>query len=66
MRGWVAAAQAAPLPAPAGLTRRELEVVQRLAAGRTSKEIAAELIVSLLTVNRTSPTSTSRSTMSPA
>ncbi|WP_322761020.1 helix-turn-helix transcriptional regulator [Frankia sp. Cr2] len=39
-------------PRPAGLTPREVEVLGLLAAGRTSKEIAADLVLSLLTVNR--------------
>jgi HD-GYP domain-containing protein (c-di-GMP phosphodiesterase class II) len=37
---------------PAGLTPRELEVLRLIAAGRTSKEIAAALVVSIPTVER--------------
>ncbi len=37
---------------PDGLTRREVEVLLRVAAGRTSKEIAAELSVAVPTVSR--------------
>ena len=52
MRGWVARA-GRPAPArPFGLTEREVEVLGRLAAGRTSQEIAAELVISVATVNR--------------
>jgi HD-GYP domain-containing protein (c-di-GMP phosphodiesterase class II) len=43
-------AAGAPSPAlprlPAGLTERELDVLRRLAAGRTKREIAAELVIS--------------------
>jgi DNA-binding NarL/FixJ family response regulator len=56
MRGWAQRAAAAgrgmPPPRPAGLTAREVEVLRLLAAGRTSQEIAAELVVSVPTVNR--------------
>jgi DNA-binding NarL/FixJ family response regulator len=38
--------------APAGLSARELEVLRLIAAGRTSKEIAEELVVSVPTVER--------------
>src|SRR5437588_7155700 len=38
--------------APAGLTAREVEVLRLLAKGRTTREIADELVVSPLTVNR--------------
>jgi len=37
---------------PAGLTRRELEVLRLIAAGRTTREIARELVVSEPTVER--------------
>jgi DNA-binding CsgD family transcriptional regulator len=43
----------APAPArPFGLTEREVEVLGRLAAGRTSQEIASDLVISVATVNR--------------
>ena len=35
---------------PAGLTQREVEVLRLVAAGRTDREIAAELIISVRTV----------------
>ena len=35
-----------------GLTDRELEVIERLAAGRTNREIADELVLSVRTVDR--------------
>jgi HD-GYP domain-containing protein (c-di-GMP phosphodiesterase class II)/DNA-binding CsgD family transcriptional regulator len=38
-------------PLPADLTERELEVLQRLVAGRTKREIAAELVISQSTVH---------------
>ena len=37
---------------PAGLTHRELEVLQLVAAGRTNREIAAQLLLSERTVHR--------------
>lgn len=63
MAGWAARAasgrasggpgrRVAPAGLPAGLTVREAEVLGLLAGGRTSKEIAAELVLSVLTVNR--------------
>ena len=48
-------AAGAPPPAlpalPANLTERELQVLRRLVAGRTKREIAAELVVSHSTVH---------------
>jgi HD-GYP domain-containing protein (c-di-GMP phosphodiesterase class II) len=38
-------------PRPAGLTERELEILRRLAAGRTKREIATELVISQSTVH---------------
>lgn len=38
-------------PLPADLTERELDVLRRLAAGRTKREIAAELVISQSTVH---------------
>jgi DNA-binding NarL/FixJ family response regulator len=37
---------------PQGLTRRELEVLRHLAAGKSNRQIAAELVVSEHTVAR--------------
>jgi len=45
------AGPAALPPLPAGLTERELEILRRLAAGRTKREIAAELVISPSTVH---------------
>ena len=45
------APQAALPPLPADLTERELEILRRLAAGRTKGEIAAELVISPSTVH---------------
>lgn len=41
---------ARPSPTPSGLSPREIEVLQRLAAGHTNAEIARELSVSVRTV----------------
>jgi len=38
--------------APLGLTPRELEVIELVAAGRTNREIASELVLSVRTVDR--------------
>jgi DNA-binding NarL/FixJ family response regulator len=38
-------------PLPADLTERELEVLRRLAAGATKRQIAAELVISASTVH---------------
>ncbi len=47
-----AGAPAAPLPPlPADLTERELDVLRRLVAGRSKREIAAELVISQSTVH---------------
>jgi len=51
----VLTAAGAPSPAlpalPAGLTERELEILRRLAEGRTKRQIAAELVISQSTVH---------------
>lgn len=56
-RGAAGAAPAPPLPAPASaadgpdeLTGREQEILTLIAAGRSDKEIAADLVISLYTV----------------
>lgn len=41
-----------PKPFPGGLTEREMEVLRLVAAGRTNKEVAAELHLSEKTVSR--------------
>jgi non-specific serine/threonine protein kinase len=41
-----------PMPSTAPLTRREIEVLGLMVKGRTSKEIAAELVISVPTVDR--------------
>ncbi|MGO8892404.1 MAG: HD domain-containing phosphohydrolase [Streptosporangiaceae bacterium] len=45
------ASPAALPPLPADLTEREVEILRRLAAGRTKREIAAELVISPSTVH---------------
>jgi len=46
------ASQPAKAPAfPDGLTQREVEVLQLIAAGKTDREIADELVISSRTVN---------------
>lgn len=55
LRGWAALgtpAMPAPAPASEGLTTRELEVLQRIAAGESNKLIARALDLSLHTVKR--------------
>ncbi len=46
------ALEARPVRFPAGLTAREVEVLRLIAAGRTTREIAAALVISLPTVER--------------
>jgi DNA-binding NarL/FixJ family response regulator len=58
MRGWADRAQqvaegaASGDSSPAGLTPREVEVLRLIAAGRTTREVAETLVVSLATVER--------------
>ena len=42
----------APSPLPAGLTGREVEVLQLVAGGMTNNEIAGQLYLSVKTVSR--------------
>ncbi|GGS23296.1 hypothetical protein GCM10010269_72720 [Streptomyces humidus] len=49
-QGTVIIAACRPVPHPAGLSLRELEVLAELSAGRTNHEIAARLFVSSRTV----------------
>ena len=44
------AARTAPAPATHGLTRRELQILRRVAAGRTNRQIAEELVLSPRTI----------------
>jgi DNA-binding CsgD family transcriptional regulator len=53
MQRWIRAAASGPgAPAPDGLTPRELEILRALGAGKTNNEIAAELFLSVHTVER--------------
>jgi DNA-binding CsgD family transcriptional regulator len=52
MSGWADRARALGSGRPSGLTRREVEILRLLAGGRTNNEIAAELVVSVHTVER--------------
>lgn len=52
MREWARRAEAARPDLPDGLTPREAEILRYLAAGRTNKQIAAELVISVHTVER--------------
>ena len=42
--------EAAPLPPSAGLTPRELQVLRLIAVGKSNRELAEELFISLSTV----------------
>jgi Bacterial regulatory proteins, luxR family/HD domain len=50
---------------PRGLTDREVEVLRLVARGRTTRQIATELVVSVPTATTTSSTSTARSVCPP-
>jgi DNA-binding CsgD family transcriptional regulator len=52
MTVWLERANALATPAPEGLTAREAEVLRLVAAGRSNKQIAAELVLSVHTVER--------------
>jgi len=47
---WPARPEAAPVPAPAGLTQREVEILGLIARGLTNPEIAAKLFLSNHTI----------------
>jgi DNA-binding NarL/FixJ family response regulator len=50
LRGRVASGPEAAAAYPDGLTQREVEVLRLIAAGKTNREIAEELFISLNTV----------------
>ncbi len=52
LRGLGVAGPAAPTLNPAGLTSREIDVLKLIAGGRSNQEIAANLVLSLRTVER--------------
>ena len=54
-----------PPAAPAGLTAREVDVLRRVATGRSNREIATELVLSEATVAGTSATSSPSSACGP-